>query len=93
MPDRLPVDVADRPGAGPVGTTHRLLRLGRAGAPGLRAVLHGADGTPGPAHAESEPGYLGGLALLSSPMNTTSCSAWRTFADAALQPVPLAAHA
>lgn len=33
------------------------------------------------AQAWDEPGYLGGLALNSSPMNTTSCSAWRSYAD------------
>jgi hypothetical protein len=34
------------------------------------------------AHAFAQPGYVGGLAVFSSPMNTTSCSAWRTYADA-----------
>ena len=34
------------------------------------------------AHAFSHPGYLGGLAVTSSPLNTTSCSCWRTYADA-----------
>lgn len=34
------------------------------------------------AHANASPGYLGGLAVTSSPRNTTSCSAWRTYADA-----------
>ena len=34
------------------------------------------------AHAFEHPGYLGGLALMSSPLNTTSCSAWRTCSDA-----------
>ena len=33
-------------------------------------------------HAFSHPGYLGGLAIASSPLNTTSCSVWRTYADA-----------
>ena len=32
--------------------------------------------------AFSHPGYLGGLAVNSAPLNTTSCSAWRTYADA-----------
>jgi hypothetical protein len=32
--------------------------------------------------AFSHPGYLGGLSLYSSLRNTTSCSAWRTYADA-----------
>ena len=34
------------------------------------------------AHAFAQPGYLGGLGINSSPLNTTSCSAWRTYADA-----------
>ena len=33
-------------------------------------------------HAFRHPGYLGGLGIASSPLNTTSCSAWRTYADA-----------
>lgn len=33
------------------------------------------------AHAFEHPGYLGGLGLLSSWRNTTSCSTWRTYAD------------
>jgi hypothetical protein len=34
------------------------------------------------AHALGRPGYLGGLAINSSPLNTTSCSCWRTYQDA-----------
>jgi hypothetical protein len=34
------------------------------------------------AHAFTSPGYLGGLAITSSPLNTTSCSCWRTYEDA-----------
>jgi hypothetical protein len=34
------------------------------------------------AHADGHPGYLGGLGVASSPTNTTSCSAWRSYADA-----------
>ena len=34
------------------------------------------------AHALAHPGYLGGLAINSSPLNTTSCSCWRTYQDA-----------
>jgi hypothetical protein len=34
------------------------------------------------AHAFDQPGYLGGLAITSSPLNTTSCSCWRTYQDA-----------
>jgi hypothetical protein len=34
------------------------------------------------AHAFAHPGYLGGLAINSSPLNTTSCSCWRTYEDA-----------
>lgn len=33
-------------------------------------------------HAFEHPGYLGGLAVNSAPLNTTSCSAWRRYADA-----------
>lgn len=33
-------------------------------------------------HAFEQPGYLGGLAIQSSPLNTTSCSAWRRYGDA-----------
>lgn len=32
--------------------------------------------------AARQPGYLGGLFVTSSPLNTTSCSCWRTYADA-----------
>jgi hypothetical protein len=34
------------------------------------------------AHAFAQPGYLGGLAINSSPLNTTSCSCWRTYREA-----------
>ena len=34
------------------------------------------------AHAFRQPGYLGGLGVNSSPLNTTSCSCWRTYQDA-----------
>lgn len=33
------------------------------------------------AGAEANPGYLGGLGLQKSWLNTTSCSAWRSYAD------------
>ena len=33
-------------------------------------------------HAFGHPGYLGGLTIASSPLNTTSCSCWRTYRDA-----------
>jgi hypothetical protein len=33
-------------------------------------------------HAFAQPGYLGGLGITNTPLNTTSCSAWRTYADA-----------
>jgi hypothetical protein len=33
-------------------------------------------------HAFASAGYLGGLAISSSPLNTTSCSCWRTYEDA-----------
>ena len=34
------------------------------------------------AHTFDQPGYLGGLAITSSPLNTTSCSCWRTYQEA-----------
>lgn len=33
-------------------------------------------------HAARQPGYLGGLFVTSSPLNTTSCSCWRAYDDA-----------
>jgi hypothetical protein len=33
-------------------------------------------------HAFAHRGYLGGLTVTSSPLNTTSCSCWRTYDDA-----------
>jgi hypothetical protein len=46
----------------------------------IRAFLHDAGLAVG--HAFAQPGYLGGLAIQSAPLNTTSCSAWRSYADA-----------
>lgn len=46
----------------------------------LPAFAHDAAGAV--AHAFASPGYLGGLAITSSPLNTTSCSCWRTYEDA-----------
>lgn len=40
------------------------------------------DGAGAVAHAFAQSGYLGGLAITSSPLNTTSCSCWRTYQDA-----------
>lgn len=40
------------------------------------------DAAAAVAHAFEQPGYLGGLAINSSPLNTTSCSCWRTYQDA-----------
>jgi hypothetical protein len=40
------------------------------------------DAMKAAAHAFEQPGYLGGLAINSSLLNTTSCSTWRTYADA-----------
>ena len=51
----------------------------------LRARYVGAfarDAAAAVAHALGHPGYLGGLAITSSPLNTTSCSCWRTYQDA-----------
>ncbi len=46
----------------------------------MRAFLR--DAVKAVAHAHGQPGYLGGLGVASSPLNTTSVSAWRTYADA-----------
>jgi hypothetical protein len=40
------------------------------------------DGGVAIRHAFAQPGYLGGLYVVSSPLNTTSCSCWRTYQDA-----------
>ena len=40
------------------------------------------DAAKAVAQAFEQPGYLGGLAIASSPLNTTSCSAWRSYRDA-----------
>ena len=40
------------------------------------------DGVAAIGQAFGHPGYLGGLGLQASPLNTTSCSAWRSYADA-----------
>jgi hypothetical protein len=40
------------------------------------------DGARAVAHAFAHPGYLAGLAINSSPLNTTSCSCWRTYEEA-----------
>lgn len=39
------------------------------------------DGAKAVGHAFTHPGYLGGFGASSSPLNTTSVSAWRTAAD------------
>jgi hypothetical protein len=44
------------------------------------AFTHDAAGAV--AHAFASPGYLGGLAIASSPLNTTSCSCWRSYREA-----------
>jgi hypothetical protein len=44
-------------------------------------------------HANAQPGYLGGLGLNSSVLNTTSCSAWRTAADSRRFAFASGAHA
>jgi hypothetical protein len=46
----------------------------------VAAFLHDSAGAV--AHALPHPGYLGGLAIASSPLNTTSCSCWRTYREA-----------
>ncbi len=40
------------------------------------------DGARAVGHAFAQPGYLGGLFINSSPLNTTSCSCWRTYREA-----------
>jgi hypothetical protein len=40
------------------------------------------DGGVAIRHAFAQPGYLGGLFVVSSPLNTTSCTCWRTYKDA-----------
>ncbi len=40
------------------------------------------DGGAAIRHAFAQPGYLGGLYLVSSPLNTTSCTCWRTYREA-----------
>jgi hypothetical protein len=44
------------------------------------AFLHDSAGAI--AHAFGHPGYLGGLALGTTPLDTTSCSCWRTYREA-----------
>jgi hypothetical protein len=46
----------------------------------VRAFLQDAGTAVGQAFTQR--GYLGGLAIQSSPLNTTSCSAWRSYGDA-----------
>jgi hypothetical protein len=41
-----------------------------------------ADGARAVAHAFEQPGYRGGLVISSSPLNTTSCSCWRSYQEA-----------
>jgi hypothetical protein len=40
------------------------------------------DSASAVAHAFEHPGYLGGLALGTTPLDTTSCSCWRTYGEA-----------
>jgi len=51
------------------------------------------DGAKAVAHAFAQPGYLGGLGINNSALNTTSCSAWRTYADAKAYAFKPGAHA
>ena len=46
----------------------------------IPAFLHDSAGAV--AHAFEHPAYLGGLALGTTPLDTTSCSCWRTYAEA-----------
>jgi hypothetical protein len=57
----------------------------------VRAFLR--DAVKAVAHAFDQPGYLGGLGVASSPLNTTSVSAWRTYADAKEYAFKPGAHA
>lgn len=72
----------DTTGTPPLGDDEPALILisGDLAAQGAPGFVRDAPRTV--AHAFTHPGYLGGLALASSPRNTTSCSAWRTYADA-----------
>jgi hypothetical protein len=51
------------------------------------------DGAKAVEHAFAQPGYLGGLGINNTPLNTTSCSAWRTYADARNYAFKPGAHA
>jgi hypothetical protein len=57
----------------------------------VRAFLR--DAMKAVAHAYTQPGYLGGLGVASSPLNTTSVSAWRSYADAKEYAFKPGAHA
>jgi hypothetical protein len=46
------------------------------------AAAFAKDAAGAVAHAFGQPGFLGGLGINSSPLNTTSCSCWRTYQDA-----------
>jgi hypothetical protein len=46
------------------------------------AAAFAKDAARAVAHAFGQPGFLGGLGINSSPLNTTSCSCWRTYQDA-----------
>jgi hypothetical protein len=72
----------DTTGARPLGDDEPALILisGELHARYVPAFARDAAGAIG--HAFQHPGYLGGLAITSSPLNTTSCSCWRTYADA-----------
>jgi hypothetical protein len=51
------------------------------------------DGAKAVAHAWTQPGYLGGLAIASSALNTTSCSCWSSYGDARDYAFKAGAHA
>jgi hypothetical protein len=74
--------IPDADGARPLDQAEPALILisGELHARYVPAFAHDAAGAV--AHAFASPGYLGGLAIASSPLNTTSCSCWRTYREA-----------
>jgi hypothetical protein len=72
----------DTAGARPLDDAEPALVLisGELHARYVPAFAHDAAGAV--AHALDSPGYLGGLVVTSSPLNTTSCSCWRSYEQA-----------
>jgi hypothetical protein len=74
--------IPDADGAQPMGDDEPALMLISGNLKARYVARFFRDGAKAVAHAFDQPGYLGGLAVNSSPLNTTSCSAWRSYADA-----------